>query len=188
MRHAFLVTLLLALGAEAASASMLPPLDLAPGETTVAVGLPTLAVDHAIGDRFTVGLGAFGIPPIIPWSSDPATGQPTYMQFQAAALRASWRAWGARDGLAVGLTASAGVLGPQYVAWFQPALNVSLPLGRAVTLRATLGPVLDPVTLGNAAVGIMPTWAPNLEIAVPVAPGHEITLLGGALAGWRGRF
>lgn len=173
-----------------AAASTLPPLDYRAGQTVVAIGFPDLNVDHALSDRLAAGLTVLYIPPIIEWS--PARTQPdgtvipaSRPFWLAAGPRVTYRLAGEADGTALGVSTTAGILGPQWNWWVQPSLVGSLSLWGVVRLRGSLGPVITSSFLANPwGFGL---W-PNAEMAIRVLPDHELTLGGNALVGWRGRF
>lgn len=162
----------------AAEASTLPRVDFAANQVMVSVGFPDASVDVALGDRLSLGASAFtfGMDNLFP------------------AARATYRLAEGPGGLSVGATLSLGLI-PNfmrgsgvpltYQPYFQPAANVTLPLGGSdspVRLRGTLGPVWIDFS-PNLTV-----WAPNLELGIALAPRQELTLGGNSLIGWRGTF
>ncbi len=174
IRHMLVATALVAVSASAAGASTLPPLDFRANQVMLGLGALDANVDVALSDRFSVGLSAQ------PFS--PVTGRATVRVGEVGGL-----SYGLS--LAGGLTPNVwgSVSGPTtYSTWVQPALVVGYRFGGpegALSLRGTVGPMF---LNGSTAMPFL-AW-PNAEVAYRFAPGHELTLGGNGLVGWRGTF
>lgn len=194
--------ILITLQAAPAEASTLPKIDFKQGEHTIALGVLNASWDYAVLDRLSVGASLIPMPSTIAWY-DPILSP------QNASARASLRL-GEIAGVAVGLTLSGGIFNPivvpacpcglknpfpalpimrwnGYRAYLQPAANIAVPFGNGSegwTFRATLGPIFD---YSPESSSMVPLW-PNVEFAYRWPSGHELTLLGNGLVGWRGIF
>lgn len=183
-------------------ASSVPPIELAPGRTLVEIGVADLNVDHAVGDRLSLGVNA------------------SFFQ-DTLALRASYRLGGDPGGSAWGLTLGAGYsstgllssLGnrppvssslaatdpygyqdPPDAFWLSPALvwTGSLPLSRtskdALTLRGSLGPSLNlqvDTRRGGLAYDLGLLLSPSLELAIGTPGQFEVMAGGNGILGVR---
>lgn len=183
--------LILAALALPAQASVLPPVDLAGGQTALTAGLPDAGVDVALG-RLVLGTSAMVLPV-----------SPNGLGYGFVA-RATWRLSGlpGREpcfGLALlGGNAGFGTLpglsgGPTWEGWFcQPGLAVAWPITPGVTLRAMGGPLFFTGVVGRTTAvaggtGLLP-FVPNAELGIRLAEGQELTIGGlPGLIGWRGR-
>lgn len=188
MRLAFAAALVLAAGLPA-QASTLPPLHTAPQHVTVSIGVFDANVDVGLSDHWSVGVTSLSTPTL---TGGPETSP--LLGFMVLGLRSTYRIAGAPDTLSYGVTFSGGIFGPQYMGWLQPAFNAALPLGDVVTLRGTVGPIIQ-VPLGANTSPVAPLYVqnnnwfwPNLELGIRLQPQHELTLGGNSLVGWRGYF
>lgn len=160
----------------AASASILPTLDLQRGQHIVAAGVADGNYDYALSDHQSIGL--------------------SYTFFGSTAARTTFRLGGQAGGPNWGCTLGGGTVynpnksygvGPPSGIWLSPALVGTLPLGFLV-LRAALGPglVWSSETVDDKVVNDLTWWLmPNLEVAVRFNPKSELTFGGQGILGWR---
>lgn len=164
-----------------AEASMVPPVDLEAGRGALTVGLATVAYDHALSDRLSLGLAATGVHLI-------------FLAGYGAAARGTYRLGSLPGDGMYGLTLSGGYMaissiGPaQSGVFVQPALNFAWPFAYG-NLRATIGPMLlfgrvSP-TIGPVQTFDFQPLVPNMELAFRISDRDEVTLGGYGLLGWR---
>ena len=166
-----------------ARASSLPRVDFRPGESSVAVGVFDLNMDHAFNDRFAFGASYINLG-----------------GYSVGAVRGTIRLDGGPDESSWGLAFSGGLAPyPQYLNstpaettegqyFFQPAVVWSTPFLGAFRFRASLGPIVFSRLQADGNYRyinsqVLVVW-PNLELAYRFKWG-EITLGGNAIAGLR---
>lgn len=192
MHCRLLPILLIACICAPAKASTLPPLDFHQGQKIIALGVVDGNFDWALTDNLSVG-GS-----LIWMNGHPELTWGLYT-FGVGALRSTYRIFGAPGSTSFGLTVSVGqvsghpliwnpnpndemprVLSPTRN-WFQPALNISVPVG-SISFRGTIGPIFGADL--PPGIGIWDFW-PNFELAYQINSGNELTLGGNSVVGWR---
>lgn len=181
-------------------ASTLSPVDFQARNLRVALGVFDASVDYALFDRLS--LGAYVI-----YQVDQAPDLAHAVVEREWALRSTCRLWEHPTGVQLGITLSGGQTSeaklmlatgtptaPQdayfYFPWFQPALNLTLPMGIPhLRGRVMVGPFFGRpfMTSYFPMLALQLLW-PNIELAYRIADHHEITLGGNSLLGWRGTF
>ena len=183
-----------------AAASTLAPLDLAPGQTAVGLGLfPTygtavmdFSFDRGIAPRLSVGAVLLRVQNFVGEPKTMAAARLAWMPEDHAGMLVSLgggsSVWGA--GVAEGFLQVAGAL---RAAW--GPLTLRLTAGPALIFMARLeplqssGPVYwDPTPgMGEGRLSIMPLSL-NAELGWRLAENHELVLGGYSVFGYRARF